>query len=112
VPVTLNVSDTPSSLPAEPALISLGLSPAYPNPFNPTTRIEFVLPGETAMRLAIHDAGGRLVRLLAEGSLTAGRHAIDWDGKDGQGRALAAGVYLCRLEAGGQTCSAKLVMVE
>jgi flagellar hook assembly protein FlgD len=49
----------------------------------------------------LYDLAGRLVKsLLAEAPLEAGRHNVTWDGTDDRGRAVAAGVYLYRLQAG------------
>jgi flagellar hook assembly protein FlgD/sugar lactone lactonase YvrE len=82
-----------------------------PNPFDGSTQVRFAIPagGVTAHSLAIYDLGGRLVRRLSSGSLAAGSHAVSWDGRDGQGRVVAAGVYLARLTAGRATDVRKVV---
>ena len=64
------------------------------------------------MRLAIHDVQGRLVRVLVDEVLPTGQHAVEWDGRDGRGQELATGVYLSRLEAGGEVRSRKLALVK
>lgn len=98
------VQDVPQ---AEP---TLAVS-AVPNPFNPSTRIHFELPDPAAVTLVVHDARGRQVRRLLQGSdHQAGRHALAFDGRDDQGRALASGVYLVRLQAGARSSSAKLTL--
>ena len=77
------------------------LHDAVPNPFNPTTRLAFTLASDAQATLKVYDLAGRLVKtLLAEAPLEAGRHDVTWDGKDDRGRAVAAGVYLYRLQAG------------
>jgi len=97
-----------ASAPARPAYVG-----NYPNPFNPSTRIVFELAAPAAVDLEIHDAAGRFVRSLARGaSYTAGRHEVVWDGRDARGRALPAGVYLCRLGAGRDVVSRPVVMVK
>jgi hypothetical protein len=84
---------------------------AVPNPFNPATRIHFELPDPAAVTLVVHDTRGRQVRRLLQGrDHPAGRHALAFDGRDDQGRALASGVYLVRLQAGAQRSSAKLTL--
>lgn len=75
----------------------------HPNPFNPGTRIVFELPASNEVRLALYDPRGRLVRELSRATWPAGRHAVDWDGRDAAGRDVPAGVYLVRMEAGGAT---------
>ena len=50
-------------------------------------------PADGPARLAVFDARGRQVRVLAEGRLPAGMHTVGWDGRDGDGQVLASGVY-------------------
>ena len=89
------------------------LHPAWPNPFNPATTIAFDVPAATAVRLTVHDVAGRLVRTLAaDGIVAAGRHQVVWDGRDDAGRAVAAGVYLCRLEAADYAATRGLPLVK
>jgi hypothetical protein len=72
-----------------------------PNPFTVSTRIVFDLPEAVRATLEIFDSGGRLVRALAVDSpLTAGRHGVEWDGRDARGRSVSPGVYTYRLRAG------------
>ncbi len=75
---------------------ALSLVKARPNPFNPRTTITFDVAATSDVRLSIHDLAGRQVRILVQDNLTAGRHAVPWDGRDDRGRALPAGVYICR----------------
>jgi predicted outer membrane repeat protein len=77
------------------------LQPCYPNPFNPTTTIAYDLPRPADVSLKIFDLAGRLVRVLVdEPAVAAGRHTVEWNGRDDRGRSVAAGVYLARLKAG------------
>lgn len=73
------------------------LSPAYPNPFNPSTTLRFRLERDVALRLEVVDATGRRLRLLADGPYAAGSHELRWDGRDEAGNALPSGLYLARL---------------
>ncbi len=57
----------------------------------------------------IYDVSGRRVRSLLDGSAPAGNHLLTWDGKSDAGETLPGGVYLARLQAGGESHSAKLV---
>ncbi len=101
----------PTAAPS-PAAAAPRLEPNRPNPFNPRTTIAYHLPREARVRLRIHDLAGRLVRTLVAGEIrAAGDHAVVWDGRDDPGRPVAAGVYLCRLEAGGASRSRRLVLI-
>ena len=63
-----------------PSLITDYSLAAYPNPFNPTTTIEFALPEAGSVRLAIYDVNGRQVQSLADAPCTfAGRHTLTFD---------------------------------
>jgi hypothetical protein len=86
------------------------LGPATPNPTRGATRLTVELQRTAPVTLAIYDAAGRLVRSLAQGSLPAGEHAIAWDGRNAQGRAVSGGVYLVRLEAGGIVRTGKVTV--
>jgi hypothetical protein len=93
------------------AATRLRLEPAWPNPFNPMTRIAYELPYAAAVRLTIHDPGGRLVRTLDAGRRSAGRHVLLWDGRDDRGRGMPSGTYLYRISGGGDTTARKLTLV-
>jgi len=78
---------------------SYALLPCIPNPFNPMTTIAFEIPRVGHVDLEIFDVAGRRVRTLHLGeTIEAGRHSVVWNGKDGQGRSLASGVYQIRLK--------------
>jgi subtilisin family serine protease len=72
-----------------------------PNPFNPTTEIQFLTDGgHTTLR--IFDLRGRLVRTLVDGALPPGRRRVAWDGRDDGGQQVASGVYVYALSEGGK----------
>lgn len=98
------LDDLPS--PAQPRLT------ARPNPFNPRTEVRFHLPQDAFATLAVHDMSGRRVAVLHSGPLAAGWHAESWDGRDAAGRALAAGTYVARLDAGGARAVRRLTLVK
>ena len=84
-------ADAPEAVPA-----TLALRPPAPNPSRGAVAFTVDLPEAGTVRLALYDALGRRVALLHDGPLAAGAHRIAWDG------AVAAGLYLVRLEAGGE----------
>jgi M6 family metalloprotease-like protein len=83
----------------------------YPNPFNPSTTISFALPQRRSVRLELFDVLGRLVKVLVNEEMVAGRHRVVWDGMDAGGAQVAGGVYLCRLQAGSFSSTRKIVML-
>ena len=85
----------------------------FPNPFNSATVIRFALPDAADVDLAIFNLAGQRVATLANGIRTAGTYTLRWDGRNDDGRALASGVYLYRLETrdGQQVETRKLVLM-
>ncbi len=72
----------------------------YPNPFNPSTTIEFGLAETGAVDVAVFDLLGQRVRTLVhEAAQPAGFYSATWDGLDQAGRPVGSGVYFCRLTA-------------
>jgi PA domain-containing protein/flagellar hook capping protein FlgD len=84
----------------------------YPNPFNPGTKILFELEQTDVVRLDIYDVAGRRVRRLVDGAMTAGLHALSWDGADAHGRMVATGIYVARLQSGSHTDTRRLALVK
>jgi hypothetical protein len=85
---------------------------AHPNPFNPATTIEYVLPHSGPIEIAIYDARGAAVVTLESGTRPAGRHAVVWDGRDASGRVVGSGVYFCRLAARNRVLTDKLILLK
>lgn len=90
----------------------LVLSRPSPNPARGPVALHFVLPGAGPVRLAIHDAQGRLVRLVAGGDHAAGEHALAWDGRDEGGSRVAPGIYFARLQAAGRDLVQRFVTLD
>jgi subtilisin family serine protease/subtilisin-like proprotein convertase family protein len=82
-----------------------------PNPFNPMTDIRFDLARNSRVSLEIFDLRGRLVARLVDESLSAGSHAVTWDGRDAKGNAVSSGTYLYRLRAGDLVQDRKMLLV-
>ncbi len=80
-------------------------SGAYPNPFNPEVSIHYALPQEGRVRLRVFDVLGRQVATLVDEVQQAGRHRVRFVASD-----LPSGVYLYRIEAGGQMQTGRLVL--
>jgi len=85
---------------------------AYPNPAKINTTIQYFLPRETAVDLAIFDAQGRFVRELIQGEQSVGMHSVFWDGYDEQNNLAAAGVYFYKLTTGYESVINKLILVK
>jgi hypothetical protein len=82
-----------------------------PNPFNPGTSIPFSLGAASVVKLAIYDCQGRCVRTLVAEAMQPGEHRVLWDGRDTNGRAVASGLYFCRLQAGDFITTRRMVLL-
>jgi len=69
----------------------------YPNPFNPSTTIEFSLDTEGFIKLDIFNIVGQKIDTLFAKNLPAGAHSVVWDGRNGNGLSVSSGIYFCRL---------------
>jgi hypothetical protein len=87
------------------------LGAPIPNPFRGETRIRFALPGPAeGADLAVYDIAGRRVRELTPGRGSgAGGGEATWDGRDERGRPVPSGIYLFRLDTGGEVFTRKVV---
>lgn len=83
----------PSSVRREGAPSEFLLEPNYPNPFNPATTIWFTLPQMSRVRLSVFDILGRVVAVLQDGALEAGKHKRIWQAN------APSGIYFYKLEA-------------
>ncbi len=82
-----------------------------PNPFAASTTLRFGLPEERHVRLEVLDAQGRRVRTLANHTLPAGSHAIEWDGRNEAGGRTGPGVYFYRFVAGEWVANGRMTLL-
>lgn len=87
------------------------LAQNYPNPFNPQTTIAFDLPSRQAVSLTIYNVAGQRVKDLTQGILSAGYHALTWNGSDDGGTQAASGVYFYRLSTEQGQATRKMVLL-
>jgi plastocyanin len=104
---TANAATGVSDDPAPESPGGYSLEPAYPNPFNAETTVRFILPESRNIRVAVYDASGREAAVLFDGPAHSGTHEVRFDGS-----ALASGVYVVRLQAGGFTGMKRVTLVK
>jgi hypothetical protein len=102
-----NAGVTPPDAPARSRLYA-----SSPNPFESTTSIRYDLAREDRVRLAVYDVRGKTVRTLIDvGAQPAGWHAVEWDGRDDKGNAVAPGVYFYRLETARYSATQRMTLL-
>ena len=95
-----------------PDLLRTALHPNYPNPFNGGTQVRFSLARPTDVELYVLNVRGQRVRTLLDGQRPAGDHVVTWDGRGGEGRRLASGVYLLVLKVDGKLFTRKALLLQ
>ena len=93
---------TPITLPTSPTL-----GDAYPNPFNPTTTIPFVIQQPTHLRLTVYNLRGQQIATLADDAFPPGEHRVTFDGSS-----LASGVYLVHLNGEDVSQTSKVLLLK
>ncbi len=88
------------------------LSNAWPNPFNPSTKIQYVLPKNSDVTLKIFDTLGREVRTLVQASQATGVYTVTWNGKTETGATAPSGLYFYRLQAGDFTQAKRVLLMK
>jgi hypothetical protein len=101
-----NITENAEPLPSETNLLG-----NYPNPFNATTTIRYVLQSEGHVTLSIFTMLGQHVKTLVNEPQRAGEQAIVWDGKDAAGIPVTSGTYIYRLTADNFVKSGRMVMI-
>ncbi|MCL2063506.1 MAG: carboxypeptidase regulatory-like domain-containing protein [Candidatus Cloacimonetes bacterium] len=97
--ITINISAT-------------ALTGNFPNPFNPSTTIQFDIKEEGIVRIDIFNIRGQRVNTLVNDFMTTGRYNIDWYGVDDNGRDVASGVYFYRMQAEGFTDVKRMLLMK
>jgi hypothetical protein len=90
---------------------ALAFAAPSPNPARGATTLRYTLAAAGHVRLAVFDASGRRVRMLADAAQEAGAHEEAFELADDQGRALPPGLYLARLEAFGRVITKRIAAV-
>ncbi|KQC06202.1 MAG: hypothetical protein APR54_01880 [Candidatus Cloacimonas sp. SDB] len=75
----------------------------YPNPFNPSTVIEFSIQNDSKVELSIYNIKGQKIKTLAQNEFTKGSQSIIWNGDDKFGKPVSSGVYSYQLNVNGKT---------
>ncbi|MBI5835791.1 MAG: T9SS type A sorting domain-containing protein [Candidatus Eisenbacteria bacterium] len=94
-----------------PPRVAVGFAGFSPNPTRSASAAVFDLASGENVDLSVYDFLGRLVARVASGHMTAGRHRVEWNGRDSSGRRVASGIYHCRLRTASFTDSRTVVVV-
>ena len=106
------VGDSPLDLEDTALPTSTRLLENRPNPFNPSTTVHYSLSTEAHVSMVVYTVFGQKVCVLVSETMPAGHHAVMWNGLDGNGDAVASGVYLIRMTAGDYAGIRRMTLVK
>ncbi len=104
---TVNIQNQTGVVDNNPVPSNFSLIGNYPNPFNPTTVIEFRLAEPGNIRLEIFNMLGQKVATLHDGYMKAGQNDVVWNGSE-----LSSGIYFYRLTAGDRSETKKMILMK
>jgi len=84
----------------------------YPNPFNPSTTISYIVPNNGMTTLKIYNLKGQVVRTLVNETREIGSYSATWNGTDDNGQIVSSGMYFYQLSNSGKTITKKMVMTK
>ena len=84
----------------------------YPNPFNPSTQIQYVLSSTADVKLSVYNSRGQYVTTLVDGNQTAGDYQIIWNGTDDKGQQVSNGIYFYKMTAGRYQQVHKMILMK
>ena len=84
----------------------------YPNPFNPTTSINFSIEENTNVEISVYNAKGQKVKTLVSENLALGKHSVTWNGGDDHGKSVSSGIYFYKMRTGKFTAIKKMIMMK
>ncbi len=84
----------------------------YPNPFNPTTTINYTLKEDTKVILEIYNIKGQKVRTLVDKHLEASNHTVVWNGRNDSGKSVYSGIYFYKMKSGNYSSTKKMILLK
>ncbi|MEL6821814.1 MAG: T9SS type A sorting domain-containing protein, partial [Calditrichota bacterium] len=84
----------------------------YPNPFNPSTSIQYTLPQRSDVVITIYNTLGQQIRTLLRENRNAGFHEVKWNGLDDVGQQVVSGIYFYRLQAADFVQTRKMMLLK
>ena len=90
-----------------PVPMNFKLNQPYPNPFNPTTKIDFSIPMDAHVRVTILDLQGRNMETLLNNDMKQGYHSVTWNASE-----HASGVYFVKMVTDKYTHQEKLMLIK
>lgn len=105
--ISSGISEDENNLP-----FNFSLSNNYPNPFNPTTTIDYSVPKASNVKIEIYNSLGQRVNVLKDSFHEAGKYNLVWNGRNSLGGLVSSGIYFYRMSAEGFTLVKKMILMK
>jgi carboxypeptidase family protein/flagellar hook capping protein FlgD len=106
--VEVTITDTdPGSMPLVDKLVG-----NYPNPFNPSTVINYAVSNQGHVFIEVFNIKGEKVTILRDGEMTPGNYSVTWNGLDSNGNPVSSGVYFYKMKAGKFVSTKKMILMK
>ncbi len=92
--------------------LTQGISSIYPNPFNPTTKIEYYLTQDNDVAIEIYNVKGQRVNSVNLGRKAKGKHSFVWNASDKSNQTLSSGVYFTKVSIGKDSYFQKMILMK
>jgi flagellar hook assembly protein FlgD len=83
----------------------------YPNPFNPSTTLSYIISEEESVVIDIYNINGQKIYTYTSGREAPGKHSIQWNGKDEKGFRMESGIYLYSMIIDGRVVDSKEMLL-
>lgn len=84
----------------------------FPNPFNPTTTINFSLKSDSKVQIEIYNIKGQKVKQLVSKEFTAGQHSVVWNGRNEKNESVSSGIYFYRMKTDNFDKMRKMILLK
>jgi len=84
----------------------------YPNPFNPSTTIQYSLSETGRVKISVYNIKGQLVKTLINETKEAGHHTVVWNGDDSRAKKVSSGIYFYRMETMAGSLVKKMLLLK
>jgi hypothetical protein len=119
-PDSLNNESYPLTIDVQPEVANddqiaapeVSLISSYPNPFTTETTLSFNLKTSAYVKIEIYNLKGQKLKSILDGKQAQGSQSVKWNGTDNSGKRVAKGIYLCKLTAGKDIITRRLVLIK
>jgi flagellar hook assembly protein FlgD len=107
-----NISNAVGNEEVTTVIKSFKLLQNFPNPFNPSTTIEYQIPAVGVVEIKIFSVNGQLVKTFLATHASSGSYTVTWDGKNETGQFVTSGLYIYQVSFSNSVVAKKMMFVK